>query len=88
MIRIGYSNEFLRAYSKLPASLQEEANEKIELLKDRSNHRQLRVHKLHGKYAECWSFSVSYQFRIIFVYAGKGKNSISLITVGDHSIYD
>lgn len=87
MIKIGYASEFLRAYNKLPIPLQEEIDEKVALLKDRSNHRQLRVHKLHGKYTECWSFSVNYKFRVVFVYVGKGKNTISLITVGDHDIY-
>ncbi len=88
MIKVGYSSEFLRAHNKLDTLLQDEVDDTILLFKDRSNHRQLRVHKLHGKYAKCWSFSVNYKFRIVFVYVGKGKNTVSLVTVGDHSIYD
>jgi len=87
MIDIGYSSEFLRVFDRLPTLLQKDIDEKISLFKDRANHRQLRVHKLHGKYAHCWSFSVNYKFRIVFVYVGKGKNTVSFITVGDHDIY-
>ena len=88
MIKVGFSSEFLRAYNRLPSLLQQEIEEKVTLFKDRSNHARLRVHKLQGRYAECWSFSVNYRFRIVFVYVGKGKNTVSLIAVGDHSIYD
>lgn len=88
MIRVGFSQEFFRAFNKLPPALQEEIEEKIELFKNRHNHRQLRVHKLHGEYAKCWSFSVNYKFRIMFVYRGKDKNDAVLVSVGDHSIYD
>lgn len=88
MIRIGYTQEFVRRYEKLPRALQEETKDKIELFKDRSNHRQLRVHKLQGRFAGHWSFSVNYAYRIMFDYVGKGKEHVLLLTVGDHTIYD
>ncbi len=88
MIRVGYTREFIRAYGKLPVVLQEEVKEKVGLFKDRDNHRRLRVHKLKGRFAGHWSFSVNYAYRIMFDYVGKGKEHILLLIVGDHSIYD
>lgn len=87
MIDISFSAEFLGALKKLPASLQEETLQKVEEFKDRANHRRLRVHKLHGPYADCWSFSVNYRFRVIFIYLGKHKSAVGLVTIGDHSVY-
>ena len=87
MIKVGYTQEFIRAYDKLPTALKEEVKEKIELFKDRKNHQRLKVHKLHGRHARHWGFSVNYAYRIMFDYLGKGKNSVALLTVGDHDIY-
>ena len=87
MIAIRYSEEFLREVGKLPALLQEEVEEKVELFKDRANHQRLRGHKLKGALADCWSFSVNYRFRILFTYIGRSKNNVYLITIGDHDIY-
>ena len=88
MIKVGYTQEFIRAYDRLPDALKEEVKEKIQLFKDRRNHQRLKVHKLHGRHARHWGFSVNYAYRIMFDYIGKGKNSVALLTVGDHSIYD
>ena len=88
MITVGYSQEFVRSYDKLPPILKEEVKAKIALFKDRKSHSQLKVHKLHGRYAHFWSFSVNYSLRILFEYVGKGKSHVLFHTVGDHSIYD
>ena len=87
MIKVGYTQEFIRAYDKLPTALKEEVKEKIELFKDRKSHQRLKVHKLHGRHTRHWGFSVNYAYRIMFDYLGKGKNSVALLTVGDHDIY-
>ncbi len=88
MIEVGYSQEFIRVYEKLSNDVKQEAKEKIVLFKHRANHKSLRVHKLHGKYADYWSFSISYRYRILFQYRGKKKESVILHTIGDHSVYD
>jgi len=87
MIKVGYTQEFIRAYDTLPDALKEEVKEKIELFKDRKNHQRLKVHKLHGRHAHHWSFSVNYTYRIMFDYLDKGKNNVAFLTVGNHEIY-
>ena len=66
-MKISYKATFVRQYNKLDESLQEEVLEKIELFKNKENHTSLKVHKLHGRLKENFSFSVNYKFRIVFI---------------------
>ncbi len=84
-MKIGYKPQFIRQFNKLPKNLQEEVLEKVESFKDVSNHQTLKVHKLHGTFADCYSFSVNYKYRIIFNYAT--KKEVNILTIGDHDIY-
>lgn len=79
---IEYSTRFIRTFRKLEPALQEEIVEKVELLKDETNHGRLRVHKLSGKLTGVWSFSVNY--RICVTFARPKKNVIVLAAVGTH----
>ena len=85
MILIGYTPEFFRSLKKLPKDIQEKIFARIELFKHRKNHRILEVHKLHGIYEGCLSFSVDHHHRIIFSWAS--KNEALFYTVGDHRVY-
>jgi len=85
-ITIWYRPEFIRLYNKLVSSLQEEVKEKINLFKDRNNHKALKVHKLHGRLRDRYGFSVNYKYRVIFVYVN--KKTVALLSVGDHEVYD
>jgi len=85
MIEIEYAPAFLNQLKKLPKELQDEAIEKIAAFKSRSNHRQLRVHKLKGKMAGKWSFSVTYSYRIAFKWLPDG--AAGFLAIGDHDIY-
>lgn len=88
MIEVAFKPSFIDIFNALEPRLQDEVLEKIELFKEPSNHRQLRVHKLHGELSGFFSFSVNYHYRIIFAYEGKGKNKAVFIRLGDHSLYD
>ncbi len=86
MITVGYTQEFIRRYDKLPNILKEEIKEKIQLFKDRENHQRLKVHKLHGKYQGFFGFSVGRKNRIMFEWISDQEARLNI--VGDHSIYD
>mgnify|MGYP000540995174 CR=1 FL=1 len=77
---------FLRQLKKLEHALQDEVYEKLELLKGRTNHKQLRVHALKGLYKGRYALSVNFRYRVIFKF-GPAKDDISLLSVGDHDIY-
>ncbi len=84
-MKIIYAPAFVKQFKKLPPDLQEEVIEKIELLKEHINHKNLRVHKLHGYLKECYSFSVNYKTRIVFSFLS--KTEVALLIIGDHDIY-
>ena len=85
-LTIMYRPEFIRLYGNLEPSLREECKEKIDMFKDRENHRYLKVHKLHGRLNGRYGFSVNYKYRIVFEY--EDKNTAVLMAVGDHDIYN
>ena len=84
-IKIVYKPSFLRQYRKLIESLREEAKEKIEIFRQDPSHPFLKTHKLKGSLKDFWSFSVNYQYRIIFQYEAQDK--ITLIAIDNHDIY-
>lgn len=85
-LKVVYTPYFVRQFRALEISLQEEVLEKIELFKDKKNHRRLRAHKLTGRLSRRHSFSVNYKIRIVFAYLRKGE--AILLAVGSHAVYD
>ena len=85
MFEIVISKQFARQFRKLDNHLKEEVLEKLELLKDPVNHQLLKVHKLHGRLEEKYSFSVNYKIRVIFSYPI--PTEIFLLLVGSHDVY-
>jgi len=85
MIEIIYAPSFVKKFKKFDEDLKDEILEKIELFKNASNHKNLKVHKLNGVYRNCYSFSVNYSYRIVFQYENKTK--VDLLSIGDHDIY-
>ena len=82
---ISLSPQFRKQFRKLEKLLQEEILEKIELFKDNKSNKQLKVHKLKGRLKGRYSFSVNYQFRIVFMYIS--KQEVILLAVGYHEVY-
>ncbi len=85
MLHIYYKPQFIRQLKKLSSPAQDEVIEKIEILKNKKNHKVLKVHRLHGKLKGTLSFSVNYKDRVIFEYVS--KNEITLLVIGDHDVY-
>ena len=85
MIRLLYAPSFAKQLKKLEVVLREEVFEKVELFKKESNHTLLKVHKLHGRFSDCFSFSVNYKIRVVFQYMN--KNEVAILSIGNHDIY-
>lgn len=85
MLKILYKPSFVRQYNKLQPALQQEIKEKISLFKKDQKHPFLKTHKLKGKLSGFLSFSVNYEYRIVFQY--ESKNTAVLLVIGNHSIY-
>jgi toxin HigB-1 len=82
MFNVKYTKTFIKKLTKLEDSLIYEIKDKIELLKDKKNHKKLKVHKLHGRLKGAYSFYVNYKIRVVFEYLS--KTEIILEDVGPH----
>ncbi len=85
MFEIVISKQFARQFRKLDPDLKEEVIEKLELLTNSNNHQSLKVHKLSGRMADKYSFSVNYKIRVIFTYPIPSE--IFLLLIGSHDMY-
>jgi mRNA-degrading endonuclease YafQ of YafQ-DinJ toxin-antitoxin module len=85
MLKISFKATFVKQINKLEKALIDEVFEKIELFKNQENHKLLKVHKLHGGFLGCFSFSVNYKIRIVFEHGI--KNEIVFLAIGDHDLY-
>jgi mRNA-degrading endonuclease YafQ of YafQ-DinJ toxin-antitoxin module len=86
MIEILFTPSFDRIMRKLEPALLAAVSETLELFKNRTNHKQLKVHKLHGRMTGLCSFSIDYKHRVIFQWVNK-KQAL-LLDFGDHSMYE
>lgn len=85
MIEVHYKPSFVKQFANLEPDLQEEVLLKINLLKNRDNHKMLKVHKIKGQLGNFYSFSVNYRVRVVFEF--KSKKEVVLLVVGSHNIY-
>ncbi|MBM3257773.1 MAG: type II toxin-antitoxin system mRNA interferase toxin, RelE/StbE family [Candidatus Nealsonbacteria bacterium] len=84
-MKIIYSPQFLREYRSLPLDLKKKAEFKEKVFRKNPFDKRLKTHKLGGKLADFWSFSIDYRYRIIFEF--KDEKTIIFHIIGDHSIY-
>lgn len=82
--RVIHSPKFQRSLQGLPLDLVDKVVERTLLLRKDFFHPALKTHKLHGKLAGLWSFSVDWKYRVVFERAG---SSVILLDVGDHAVY-
>jgi len=85
-MKILYSPCFARLYKKLPENIKDKAEIAEKIFRNNPQDARLRVHRLSGRLAGCWAFSIDYNYRIVFRY-GAGKENIYFDLVGDHDIY-
>ena len=85
IMNILYMPQFLRQYKKLEPDLQEEVKRSIARFRTDPAEPSLRAHKLKGSLTGFMSFSVNYQYRI--VYQWRNTDTIVLLKVGNHAVY-
>jgi len=85
-MQIFFTSKFRKSYKKLTAELKNQARQKEKIFRKNPLDSKLKTHKLHGKYKNYWSFSISASYRIMFDFAS--ENKVVFINVGDHDIYN
>ena len=83
--KIYYTVVFARHFKRLPARIKLLAVKKEKLFRENVLHASLKTHKLTGKLADYYSFSISHHYRIMFAIEVNGV--VTFIDVGTHSIY-
>lgn len=86
IIEVEYSPKFAKMYKKIPMNIKRLAEKKESLFKTNPFDPKLRIHKLSGKLAKYWSFSINYQYRIIFSFVK--ESHIRFHAVGTHDVYN
>lgn len=82
--KILYHPNFKSAFQSLPKLLQEKAIAKEVLFRENIFHPLLRTHKLKGRLSGLYSFSVDYQYRILFKFY---KKSVIFLDIDNHDLY-
>ena len=86
-MEIEYTDSFLKKYKKLDKNVKHKFEKKEKVLIKEIFHASLRTHKLSGKLANCYSFSIDFHFRVIFRFSEDRKTAYFL-DIGTHEIYE
>ena len=84
-MKIFYSPQFEREYQKLPDLLKRKAQAREKIFRANPFDARLKTHRLGGRLAGLWAFSIDYRYRIIFDF--KGDSFFIFHAIGDHSLY-
>jgi len=84
-MQIIYSPKFAREYKKLPLNIKLLAEKAETLFRKDSFNPKLKTHKLKGRLADFWAFSIDFKYRIIFEF--KDRDTVWFHSAGDHDIY-
>ena len=85
MIEVTFSSSFKRAFKKRigrQKDLEDKFWQRVEIFRNDPFDLRLRTHKLSGELREYWSFSIAYDLRIVFQFAG--KNQAVFQDIGTH----
>ena len=77
---------FERHYRKLSKQIKERAKQREILFRADPFHPSLETHKLHGRDAPAWAFSIDRKYRIKFLLLD-GKR-VLFLDIGTHDIYN
>lgn len=79
-----YTTRFLRSLKKLPPLVADDCIHAVELF-EKGERKELKFHKLHGKFKDLHSFSANFSYRIV---VRVEKKVVYFMDVGSHTIYD
>ena len=83
--KVYVSSEFQKSFYKLSIQIQELAEKKDIWFRKNAFDARLRAHKLKGELEGYWSYSINYQYRILFRFIN--ENEVIYYDIGTHDIY-
>jgi len=85
MIIILTTSHFRRALKKIPENVVRQFKTKEMIIKKNPFASSLKTHRLRGKLSKYYSFSINYQYRVLFEFLD--EKTVVFINVGTHEIY-
>lgn len=84
-MKIIYSPKFLKHYKKIPKNIKLQAENREKIFRKNPFDMSLKTHKLKGRLNSYWSFSIDYQYRIVFEIVS--NKEVWFLDIGTHEIY-
>ena len=85
ILHIYYSDQFKKSVNKFIPKEKDLFARKLKLFREDPFSPQLKTHKLKGKLKNYWSFSLTYNLRVLFRF--ESTDSVEFIDAGTHEIY-
>ncbi|MCM8784557.1 MAG: type II toxin-antitoxin system mRNA interferase toxin, RelE/StbE family [Candidatus Omnitrophica bacterium] len=79
------TTHFIKAYKSLPEEIKLRAKKREKIFKTNPFDPRLKTHKLKGRLRDYWSYSVDYQYRILFRFIN--DETVLYYDIGTHSVY-
>jgi mRNA-degrading endonuclease YafQ of YafQ-DinJ toxin-antitoxin module len=84
-IEIYYSPKFIKSHREIPQSICEMFDQKKNVFVLNPFHSSLKTHRLQGYLKSYYSFSINYQYRVMFEFVD--TNTVIFVNIGTHEIY-
>ena len=79
------TTHFSKAYDKLPEEIKVRAKQKENIFKATPFAPSLKTHQLKGRFKGYWSYSIDYNYRIMFRFID--NETVLYFDIGTHNIY-
>ena len=79
------TNHFIKSYKMLSENIKTVAKKREIVFINNPFDKRLKTHKLKGKLKDYWSYSINYQYRILFRFLD--KETVIYHDIGTHEIY-
>jgi mRNA-degrading endonuclease YafQ of YafQ-DinJ toxin-antitoxin module len=86
MVKVLYSPKFKKAFRKVPVKIQVLVANKEQIFKKDPFYPTFKTHPLKGQLKGLFSFSINYQYRVLFRF--REDKSVIFMNIGTHSIYN
>jgi addiction module RelE/StbE family toxin len=84
-MKIFYTKKFEREYKKITKEIKLKVESREKIFRKNPHTPSLKTHKLSGELGDFWSFSVDFNYRIIFEFIDDGN--VFFYSIGNHDIY-
>lgn len=85
ILKVHITSEFEKSFLKLPLYIQKLAEKKDKWFRIDAFDKRIHTHKLKGELEGYCSYSINYQYRILFRFLK--ENEVIYYDIGTHSIY-